>query len=116
MNKIKLLEIEKFSHHNHYKFPKKQEVFTIIRALLKQIGLKKYEWDAFGRPTDKEYGEPLFNQEIDIKDYTDRRFAFGNEEYFIEIVFGKNKVFLMIHTKTDKQKYISKILSNFIRD
>ncbi|MEK6903746.1 MAG: hypothetical protein AABW64_03820 [Nanoarchaeota archaeon] len=69
------------------------------------------EWDAFGRPEDSQSHEPMFNQEKNIKTYTDLRTAFEQDEYYVEIVFGKDKVFLMVHTEKDRQQKIANILS-----
>ena len=69
------------------------------------------EWDAFGRPEYSQSHEPMFNQEKNIKTYTDLRTAFEQDEYYVEIVFGKDKVFLMVHTEKDRQQKIANILS-----
>ena len=110
--------------HNYYIFPKTQKFFSVIRALLKELDFKTYKtykwdtvgwkWNAFGRPVDKKWGEPIYNKEEDIKKYIDRRYVFEKDEYLIEIVFGKEKVFLMIHTDKDKQQKLAKFMNRFI--
>jgi hypothetical protein len=113
MKKVKLIGIKKSEKHNYYGFSKTREVFGIIRALLEKIGFEAYDYGSFARPRDS-YGEPISDKEDDIKDYTDRREVFEKNGYYIEIIFGKEKVFLMIHTDSDKQEFLAKFLSQFI--
>jgi hypothetical protein len=115
MTKIKLLGSGKSEKHIHYTFPKKQAVFGIVRELLKELGEPYYEWNAFGRPRDKKWWESIYSEEEDVEGYTDRSFAFEGKDCYIEIVFGKERVFLMVHTEKDMQKKITKILSKFIK-
>jgi hypothetical protein len=116
IKKIKVLGINKSNWKNYYIFPKKKEVFEIIRNLLRELSFEEWEWNRFGRPIDKKYGEPILNKEENIKKYVDEIMGFDNKEYSIEVVFGRDKVFLIIHTKTDKQQKISKILDKFIQE
>ncbi len=116
MKKIKVFGIKKSEWKNYYIFPKKKEVFEIIRNLLRELGFEECEWEHFGRPIDKKQGEPILNKEENIKKYIDERIGFDNEEYSIEVIFGKDKVFLIIHTETNKQQKISKILDKFIQE
>jgi len=113
--KIKLLGIGKSEKHNHYTFPKRQEFFEIARSFLKELGFKDYEWISFGRPCDKKWREPLLNKENRINACVDERHVFGNEEYFIEIIFGKEKVFVLIHTEKDRQQKIANIMKKYIK-
>ncbi len=116
MAKLKLLGIGKSAKHIHYTFPKKQEFFQIVRDLLKHLGFEVYEWDGYGRPTDKKWNEPIFNKEMDIKTFTDLRNVLERDEYYIEIIYGKDRVFLTIHTEKDRQQKISKFMNKFILD
>lgn len=116
MDKLKLLGIGKSEKHNYYIFSKRQKFFEIIRELLKWLKFKKYDWDAFGRPIDKKFKEPIFSKEDNIKTYTDEKYIFEKEEYYIEIIFGKDNVFLMIHTEKDRQQKLSKFLNQFIEE
>jgi hypothetical protein len=116
MVKIKVLGMGKSAKHNYYIFHKTQQLFSIIRDLLKELGFEKYEWDAFGRPEDPEYHEPIFDQENNIGDYNDRRTSYEKNEYYIEIIFGRDKVFLMIHTQKDRQQKIVDILGKHFLD
>lgn len=118
MVKIKLLGVGKSEHRNYFIFPKEQDFFRICRQILLDLGVKRFDADSFARPTDKKWGEPIFDKEDKIKDYTDKYYSFRDEEgqYDIELIFGENKVFLIIYAKTNKQKEISKIINKFILD
>lgn len=116
MVKLRVLGIGKSEKHNHYIFPKTQEVFTLIRELLKWLKFPEYEWDGFGRPRDKKWGESIYDEEENIKKYVDVRCAFENDGYYIEVVFGKDKVFLMIHTDKNRQQKLSRFLRKFFKN
>ena len=113
MVKLKLLALEKSSKHNYYVFPKEQVFFTVARQLLKSLGFKEYEYSAFGSLIDKKWGEPIPNKEENIKNYIDDRYSFKNKEYHVEIVFGKEKIFLMIHTEKDEQQKLARLIKKF---
>jgi len=115
MKKIKLLGIGKSKLRNYFIFPKKQDFFKICRQLLLELGVEKFNVDSFARPLDN-YGEPIIDQEKDINDYIDRHYSFNDvkKQYNIELIFGKDKIFLIIYTKTDKQKEISRIINELI--
>ena len=114
MEKIKLLGVSKSGEHNKYEFPKEQKLFGILRQFLKEIGAW-YMGDSLGRPLDKKSGESIYGKEESIKNYIDKEFRFHNKEYCIDIIFGKSRVFLFIHTKKDKQQEITKIINKFIK-
>ncbi len=86
-----------------------------MRTLLKGLGFEIDEWDTFGRPYDSKEREHIYNKEVNIQDYTDTRWSIENRGYFFEVIYGKKKVFLLIHTNEDKQSKISKILNPFIK-
>lgn len=116
MAKPKVIGVYKSEKHNCYIFAKRQEFFALARGLLKKVGFQhEYEWNTLGRPVDKKCGDIIFKEEENIEEYIDRREVFEREGYFIEIVFGKDKVFLMIHTEEDKQEELSSFLSKFFR-
>src|SRR3989344_5670757 len=111
MTNIKLLAVEKSDKHNSYTFPKVQEFFEVVRDLLKELEFEHYEWNGFGRPRECQYDEPLSDEDEDIKKYTDEMFTYEKEDDYIEIIFGKDKVFLIIHTQKNQQRKISKIIN-----
>ena len=115
MEKIKLLGISKSEKHNKYEFPKEQKILGILRQLLKEIGIGQYTYESFGRTTNKKTGEPIYDKEEKIKSYIDQAVRFDNKEYCVDIVFGKSRVFLFIHTEKNKQKEIARITNKFIK-
>lgn len=115
MAKIKILGIGKSAKHSHYVFPKEQKVLAVVRALLKELGFDEYKANEFGRPVDKKYGEIVMNDEINVKEYTDKRFALDKEDMLVEVVFGKGKVFVSIHSEKDMQQKISNVVKKFVK-
>ena len=115
MVKLKLLGSGKSEKHNYYIFPKTQNFFSLIRNLLKELGFENEKYEDFGRPVDR-YSEPIFDKEENINEFTDTNQSFENKEYFIEIIFGKDKIFLTIHTEKDRQQKIAKLLSKLITE
>src|SRR3990172_6351409 len=113
---IKIFSLGKFEFHNYYVLEKKQEFFTGFRQFLEDLGLGRkdstYEIYSFGRPEDG-MGEPITTKEEEIKFYIDKHFYFENKEYFIDVVFGNDRIFLMIHSKHDKEKEISEKIQKF---
>jgi len=114
MGKIKLLGTKKSEKCNYYVFAKEQKFFSIARKSLLDLEIDNYDANEFARPCDKKYGEPIMNEEDFIQDYYDKIFTFNNKKYFITIIFGKEKVFLIINTISDKQEEVSKILNKFV--
>ncbi len=117
MVKLKLLGVGKSESRCYFIFPKKQNFFKVCRQLLVDLGVDRFHVERFARPTDRD-SEPIFDLEHKIKDYTDKHYSFHDSkgEYIIEIIFGQDKVFLIICTKKDKQKEISKIIDKFVED
>lgn len=116
MTKLKLLGIGKSEKHNYYIFKKEQEFFILIRDLLQKLAYPKYVWDVFGRPIDKRFNEPEYYGEEDIKKYSDDYCCFNGNGYYVEIFFGKEKVFLIIISENDKQKELSEFINKYIKD
>ena len=114
MKPLKILVIHKSPEHNCYIFPKQQNFFFFARKLLEQLGFQEYEFEALGKLMDKKKGE-YTNKEEPIKNYTDWRIAFQLNEGYLEFIFGKEKVFLLIHTKKDMQQEFSKLIFKCIK-
>ena len=114
MKKLKLMGVAKSDNHIYYIFKKEQTFFEMVRHLTKE--LHTGEGDIFGLSKDK-WGGIIWDKEENIRRYTDERFSFEDEakEYYVEVVFGKDRVFLMIHTKKDEQQKIAGILNKFIK-
>ncbi|MBN2420648.1 hypothetical protein JXB27_00010 [Candidatus Woesearchaeota archaeon] len=54
----------------------------------------------------------LNSAEEKIDDYVDKRIHVENNGLYVEIIFGLNRVFVMINTETDKQYIISNFLNS----
>ncbi len=111
---IKILAISKSEKHNYFRLEKVQEFVSGFRKFLVDIGFDEHDVGvySFGRPVD-EHGEPDENKEDDVKNYVDKRFGFDNDEYTIDVVFGKENIFVMIFTKINRQKEIVEGMSKF---
>ena len=111
MNKIKLLTVKKFENHMVYVLEKEQEFFSACRSFLEDIGFEDIEIDFFGRVVD-ENGEPIKTQDEDINNYVDRHYYFQSSKGRVDVVFGKDRIFLVVYSsKTDSQEEISVLLS-----
>lgn len=113
MKKVKIIGISKSSHHNVYVFRKNQEFIPTIARFLLDLGCKDYDLSCFFIP-DKKYGEPIYGKYEKISKFKDKHYFFVLNDFKIDLVFGNNKIFLIINTKSDKQQFISnKIFSIF---
>jgi len=111
---VKIFGADKSEYKNNYVFKKEQEFIQGFRQFLLDIGFKQFDiiTSHFGYVMDKD-GNPIISEDIDIQEYEDEQFFFQNEEYKIDLVFGKDKIFLIIYTKEDKQQEISEKLHKF---
>ena len=108
--------MRKSEHHNSFIFTKKQIMFSVIRELLKELGFESI-WDDFGRPYNFKKHDYEYDKEDDIKNniYIDSEFVFSNKEYYMQIVFGKRKMFIMINTKKNRQQKIASFFKKFVK-
>lgn len=114
MRKIKILGISKSTKRNIYTFEKKQEFLKGFMNFLLELGIKDWEVNRFGYvPDSKCYDEPLIGKYKQVMKFIDERFVFTNDNYVIDLIFGKNKIFLIITTKKDEQNELSKKLLKF---
>ncbi|GEM_PF-3003891 len=115
MEKIKIYGSGKSENHIYYILEKKQKFFEGFRQLLQDIGYdcEQHEVYAFGRPVD-EWAEPILSKEENIKKYIDKFYYFkGNQNFVIDIIFGKEKIYLIFNTNKDMQKEISRSIEKF---
>ncbi len=112
---IKVSKISKSEFRSEFNFLKEQQFFSICRKFLLNLGFEKDEWiESFGRPFNKEINEYILDKEENIGKYVDVSDHFSNKDYAINIIFGKDKIFLIINTKIDKQKEISNAFEGLI--
>lgn len=113
MDKIKILGLSKEDTYSYYIIEKKQSFFQSFRKFLLDLEFENSVLVyGFGRPSDKD-GEPDESKDEDIKEYVDKHFNFGNGECKIDVIFGMNKIFIIINTRLDKQKEIFDNIQKF---
>ena len=113
---VKIFGLSKFEYHSDYILEKKQEFLSGFRKFLVDIGFgeesSNFEIYSFARPLDKD-GEPDASKEISISKLVDQHYFFQNNDYMIDLVIGKQKIFLMISTTKDRQEEISVKVQKF---
>jgi len=111
---VKIIGVNKSEYRNCYILEKIQDFLSGFRKFLLDIGFTESDFEAysFGRPDDK-YGEPDTTKEEDISKYVDKDYFFVNENFRVELIFGKDRIFLIILTTEDKQKEISEKIKKF---
>ncbi len=113
MVKIRLLGVGKFERYVHYILSKEQVFFKIVRALVGEFDRDyEYEIGYYYNQKEREY-DP--KKEMDIKTFTDQRWSAETEDYIVEFIYGKDKIFLSVFTRKDDQDKISKIINPFIK-
>ncbi|MFH0936137.1 MAG: hypothetical protein V1815_00470 [Candidatus Woesearchaeota archaeon] len=116
MNPLKIFGLRKSEKHNYYEIEKNQKFFSGFRKLLVDLGFgeesSNIEIYGFGRPSGDD-GEPILTKEENINDYVDKHSYFENNEFRIDLVFGKKKIFLIINSDKDKQEKISEKVQKF---
>ena len=115
MKKIKLLGIGKSEHHNYYILPKEQTIFKLLRSLAASLNMEYGSFIDIGLKRDK-FGTPTKIEEK-IGSWTDKRLSDHDDDcqYYFEVIFEKDKVFLTIHTKQDRQQEIYNLFTKFIK-
>lgn len=117
MKKIKVLGINKRDYRTQVIFPKEQKFFRIFKKFLIKLGFEKSEQiQEFGIPFNEKEYEYAYKKEENIKKNIDISHNFRNKYYSIDVVFGKNKIFVIFNYKRDKQQFISECLEEFIKD
>ena len=121
---IKIIGTLKSKFHSFYILEKKQEFFAGFRKFLVDMGVgaetgggnedTNVEIYSFGRPFDKD-GEPIVSEEDNIGKYIDLHYSYKTKKYFIDLVFGKEKIFLVVFSKDDYQQEIQNNLGKFCR-
>ena len=117
---LKLFEITKSAERIVYVVEKKQEFFKSFRKFVRNLDVNlthNIEFSEFGSKSNDEASSD-YGVDVDIKEYVDRIFHFSNggkSIYSIDVVFGKDRIFIIIYTQEDKQNKISKLLNKFGR-
>src|SRR3989344_973320 len=112
--KITMLNISKSDCRNAFGFPKEQKFFHILREFLWKLGFEEEDINISGHGRPWKEGEPISDIEDNIKKYINKIYNFSNKSYSADIIYFDKEVVLIINSRQDKQKTISKALDEFI--
>lgn len=105
-NKIKILGIDKSAARIFLVLEKKEEFIKYFEKFLEELGFGWLQTHGFFKP---DGGMELKN----IKKIFDVHRLFLNTEYNIELIIGKEKIFLIIYTRENKQQFITDKIEEF---
>jgi len=115
-NMLKIIGLKKSECHSSYILEKKQEFFKYFRKFLSDLDFgdedSNVEIYGFGRPNDDQ-GEPIKSKEDNINDYSDQYFLFRSEGYVIDVIFGEERIFVIVSFKEDKQEEVNNKILKF---
>ena len=103
MEKIKILSLSKSENQNKYVFPKEQKFLTVINQILNEFGFEDYETGSLD----------FLDEKNEIKKYKDESYDLESKDFLINIIFGNEKIFLIINTQINKQKEISQVINKY---
>jgi adenylate kinase family enzyme len=112
--KIILLSISKYPYRSEFGFPKEQKFFDILRKFLWKLGFEEEDINISGHGRPWSEGEPISDKEDNIKKYINKIYNFNNKNYSVDIIYFDKEIYLIINSKQNKQKIISKALDEFI--
>ena len=110
MKKIKLIGLSKSEDLNTYLFPKEESFFPFIKKLLGNLDFDPSEYGEESN-LDLAYKNGKENFKEFLEKTNDLRWEFKEGNYIIEVIIGKDRIFLLIYTKKDLQQEIYKIIS-----
>ena len=113
MKKLKLYGIKKGETHNVFQIEKDESFLEYFREFLHELGFKKHttaiELLKLLGDSDDNYSARKYTDEL----YQDKYFYFENEEYKIDVFFGKERVIVSIFTSSDEQERVTKLMMKF---
>jgi len=113
MKKLKLYRIKKGETHNVFHIEKNEGFLEYFREFLHALGFKKHttaiELLKLLGDSDDNYSGKKYSDEL----YQDKYFYFENEEFKIDVFFGKERVIVSIFTSSDNQNKITKLMMKF---
>ncbi len=115
MKKLKLYGIKKGETHNVFHIEKSESFLELFREFLHTLGFKKHttaiELLKLLGDSDDNYSAKKYSNEL----YRDKYFYFGNEEFKIDVFFGKERVIVSIFTSSDNQNKITELMMKFCK-
>ncbi len=113
MKKLKLFGIKKGTTHNIFNIEKNESFLEYFREFLHTLGFKKHttakELLKLLGDSDDNYSARKYTDKL----YLDKYFYFENEEFKIDVFFGKERVIVSIFTPSDNQQKITDLIMNF---
>jgi hypothetical protein len=100
---IILKTVNKSERRNEYHFEKTLNTIKCLEKFLGDLKIKDAIICLQG----------LMNSEERIEDISDVTYGYENEEYTVEIIFGKERIIVIIRSKTDKQDELSRRVFKF---
>jgi len=110
MVKIKLKSIRKHSLRSSCSFEKNSVTIEAINNILGKLGVLKIG----GRDLKDLVYEEGDRSLDDINKFVDEIYNFRNDDYSVDVILGKDTIFLVINSITDKQKEIYKAVFKFV--
>lgn len=112
MAKLKLYGVKKSEKHNVFHIEKDEILLEKFRECLRNLGVKSYKTAdilSLLGDSDDNYQKRKYSNKL----YQDKYFYFENEEFKIDVFFGKERVIVSIFTESDKQEEIMKQINKF---
>jgi len=113
MKKLKLYGIKKGETHNVFQIEKNESFLEYFRESLHELGFKKHttaiELLKLLGDSDDNYSAKKYSDEL----YQDKYFYFENEEFKIDVFFGKERVIVSIFTSSDNQQKLTSLIMKF---
>jgi len=116
---IEILGVSKSEFHSSYELKKEQDFFKGFRTFLGDIDFDPDDSEVwmFGKcdetdPKEME-GHKIIEGDWDITEYVDSHTFFKTDDVTVDVVFGKESIFVIIASKEDKQTEISDNILKF---
>ena len=113
MEYLKLYELKKSEKHCIFHIEKHKIFLEKFRSFLHNLGFSKLdtakELLSLMGDSDNNYSAKEYSNEL----YQDNYFYFENDDYKIDVFFGKDKVIISIFTELDKQTEIMEQINKF---
>ncbi len=109
---MNLIAVKKFDSHIIYVLEKNQEFFSAYKKFLNNLGFMDIEIDFLGSGINAD-GEAAGREE-DINEYIDRHYYFQRENDRVDVIFGKDRIFLVVSFRPDNREDINNLLEKWL--
>jgi len=115
MRKLKLYGIKKGENHNVFHIEKNEIFLKGFRDFLHALEFKKHttamELLKLLGDSDNNYSAKKYSDKL----YQDKYFYFENEDFKIDVFFGKEKIIVSIFSEIDNQEKITDLMIDFCK-